>query len=211
MSEPGSKTAEELLAALLTGAEHVAVLQFAKDRGLDRDSEVFFMVALLKVFAFILERMLDAVAASAQGRADIEATINAGFAKFHEQLQLDLNALYSTITQSTDTIGVALNRCHEAIGAVREFKDDLRTAIRDAEKAYEAYENLQSQTFGGSLSSVFQRQAERALDAQMPMFNAKLEELFLDMVEKVDRRTRYTNFAVLIAVLGSITAHYFWG
>lgn len=55
------KTAEKLLRQIRTEPEHMAVLEYARAEGFEHDSAVFFLVAMLKVFAFAYDRMIGVI------------------------------------------------------------------------------------------------------------------------------------------------------
>lgn len=178
----GDKTAEELLAALLTEREQIMVLEYSKANALESDNAVFFLVALLKIFAHVYDEMKDIVALSAKGREQIERTVKVEIQRIESALISHAEMLQTVSQDTTTRIAFHTNQLVFATGEMEAIRKQLETTVRDANEAFTAFEHLKGDIDEPSLSRLFQDRMIAALDKRVPIYDQVFRVEMLDMI-----------------------------
>lgn len=204
------KTADELLAALLTEREYAAVLRYSRDNGLEEDSAVYFLVALLKLFALAYDRILESIATAEQGRQHIEATTIQAVLNIDRMLGRRAIAIKTALTEATDHISVKTAELHAATGELRAARDEMQKITTEAAGTYRAYKRLADDGSGKTLSQLFQKAALDALDSRVPVFDGTIRSLILDTISQETGKFRKT-LAIQSVVLITLFLILFFG
>jgi len=182
------KTAEELLRQLLTEPEHVALLDYAREHGLERDSAVLFLVAMLKVFAFVFDRQLRAIEIAEAGTDHLlAATQQAG--NRLDTLLIGKHALFTEMMeQNLERMAYYTGEMRAAIGEVRITKDELEKINKEAVGTFRAYKRLADDGTGTALSQLFQKHALEALDRRVPFYDDTIRLLIVETTTRAAAR-----------------------
>lgn len=173
----GNSSAQELLERLLSDDELIAVLRYANDRKLDSDSEVYFLVSLLKVFAYAYDRMEHTVRVAEKGREDIEAAVYSCEQSICDTIADQMTMLNGVIANITRTMAFHANQFAGLTSEMKTLEKDLRGIIRDADGAFQLYDELKDRGSNSTLSRLFYDQVKAALDRQTPYFEDSIRML----------------------------------
>lgn len=202
------KTAEELLRQLLTEPEHLQVLEFSRANALESDNAVFFLVAMLKVFAFAYDRQLRAIeiaeastdgllAATQQASIRLDALLTQKHALFAEMME-----------QNLERMAYYTGEMRAALGEVRLTKDELEKINKEAVGTFRAYKRLADDGTGTALSQLFQKHALEALDRRVPFYDDTIRLLIIETVTgAAARATMMLGAGLLILLLVVIFRH----
>ncbi len=202
------KTAEELLRQLLTEPEHVALLDYAREHGLERDSAVLFLVAMLKVFAFVFDRQLRAIEIAEAGTDNLlAATQQAG--NRLDTLLIGKHELFAEMMeQNLDRMSYYTGEMRAAMGEVRVTKDELEKINKEAVGTFRAYKRLADDGTGTALSQLFQKHALEALDRRVPFYDDTIRLLIIETITgAVARATMMLGGGLLILLLAILFRH----
>ncbi len=190
--------AQDLLARLLTEQEHIAVLRYSQSHNLESDNEVFFLVAMLKVFALAHDQMLHTIAVAEEGRKDIEATVILAEQNLRETFETEIGRLRITIADAGNMMGIHLHQLSAAMGEMKPLRQELERAARDARIAFNAYQRLKDEEGGLTLARMFHDQAQKALDRSVPYLE---DTIRTQIVKTVARETRVTSLLIAASFL----------
>lgn len=207
----GDKTAEELLAALLTEREQIMVLEYSKANALESDNAVFFLVALLKIFARVYDDMKDIVDVSANGRQQFEATVNMGVERINTALIDNTKLLRSVLQDNNARIAFRTSELLIATGELQATRKLLETTVRDAKEAFTAFEHLKGDVDEPSLSRLFQDRMTAALDKRVPIYDQVFRaEMFETIALGMGRYFLLVQFEIVFiaAVLGFLIYYF---
>lgn len=202
------KTAEELLRQLLTEPEHMAVLEYARDHGLERDSAVLFLVAMLKVFAFVFDRQLRAIEIAEAGTDGLLAATQQAGTRL-DALLTQKHALFAEMMeQNLERMAFYTGEMRAAIGEVRITKDELEKINKEAVGTFRAYKRLADDGTGTALSQLFQKHALEALDRRVPFYDDTIRLLIIDTVTgAAAKATMMLGAGLLILLLVMLFRH----
>ncbi|MDK2766620.1 MAG: hypothetical protein KYX69_02760 [Sphingomonas sp.] len=195
------KTADELLRQLLTEPEHMAVLEYSRDQGLERDSAVFFLVAMLKTFAFVFDRTLVAIETAEAGTDALLAATRQAETRL-DTLLTQKHALFAEMMeQNLERMAFYTGEMRSAIGEVRITKDELAKTNKEAVGTYRAYKRLADDGSGTALSQLFQKHALEALDRRVPFYDDTIRLLILTTIARSARKAMTMMGAGFLLVL----------
>ena len=214
MSAPGDggdKTAEELLAALLTERERLMVLEYSRANALESDSAVFFLVALLKMFAHAYDRMLATVAAAEKGRAEIEFATEVAVRRIDAALARAVALIETVMQEATNRMAFHTSEIRGATGEMKILREQLKVTVHDAKEAFAAYEHLKGNVKVPTLARLFHDRMTAALDKRVPVYDIVFREQLLETI--MLGMGRYFVIVqvelVALAVLVGLAVHYF--
>ncbi|CAM3296842.1 hypothetical protein SPAN111604_15010 [Sphingomonas antarctica] len=176
------KTAEELLRQLLTEPEYMAVLEYTRDQGLERDSAVSFMVAMLKVFAFVFDRQLRAIEIAEAGTDGLLAATQQAGNRLDTLLTGKHELFAEMMEKNLERMAYYTSEMRAAIGEVRITKDELETINKEAVGTFRAYKRLTDDGTGTALSQLFQKHALEALDRRVPFYDDTIRLLISNTI-----------------------------
>lgn len=171
------KTSDELLRQLITDDEYLAVLEYSREEALEKDSTVFFLVALLKVFAFAFDRFLRIIEIGEAGSAGLLAATRQSSTRIDETLTSNRNLFEKVLSENVQLMGYYVGEMRSAMGEIRVVKDDLEKTAADAKATYQLYKRLTGDGAGKALSQQFMRAVSSAHEQAMPDYRHKLSEL----------------------------------
>ncbi|WP_394653117.1 hypothetical protein [uncultured Sphingomonas sp.] len=181
MSAPGSgerrKTSDELLRQLITEPEYLAVLEYSREEALEKDSTVFFLVSLLKVFAFAFDRFVRIVEIADAGCAGLLAATRQSSTRVDEALTRNRDLFEKVLTTNVELMGHYVGEMRSAMGEIRVVKDDLEKTAADARATYQLYKRLTGDGAGRALSQQFMRAVSSAHEQAMPNYRRQLSQL----------------------------------
>ncbi|AXJ96365.1 MULTISPECIES: hypothetical protein [unclassified Sphingomonas] len=181
MSAPGSgerrKTSDALLRQLITDDEYLAVLEYSREEALERDSTVFFLVALLKVFAFAFDRFLRIIEIADAGSAALLAATRQSSTHVDQTLTRNRDLFEKVLTKNVELMGYYVGEMRSAMGEIRVVKEDLEKTASDARATYQLYKRLTGDGAGKALSQQFMRAVSFAHEQAMPDYRQQLSEL----------------------------------
>ncbi len=202
------KTAEELLRQLLTEPEHMAVLDYARDHGLERDSAVLFLVAMLKVFAFVFDRQLRAIEIAEAGTDGLLAATRQASTRLDALLAEKHTLFAEMMEQNLERMAYYTGEMRGAIGEVRITRDELEKVNKEAVGTFRAYKRLADDGTGTALSQLFQKHALEALDRRVPFYDDTIRLLIIETVTgAAARATMMLGAGLLILLLVVIFRH----
>lgn len=178
----GGKTAEELLFALLTERERIMVLEYAIAHNLESDDAVFFMVALLKIFAHVNDRMLATVATAEQGRRDIEYATKVAVGRIDAVLTTKFAAVERVATDVTERMAFHTSEIRGATGEMKILREQLAGTVTDTREAFAAYEHLKGNVKVPTLSRLFHDRMLAALDKRVPVYDQVFRQQMLETI-----------------------------
>lgn len=183
MSAPGGggrdMTAEELLAQLLTEREQFDVLAYSRAHALENDSAVFFLVALLKVYAHAYDRILRAIEEGQFTLRQIEASTDRAIQRIADALDIRIKTLETVLNKATDRMAFHTAELHAETGAIRAVKEELDKTNREAAGVFRAYKRLADDGSGTTLSQLFQKSAEEVMSRRIPIFDMDVRDLVI--------------------------------
>lgn len=202
------KTAEELLRQLLTEAEHMAVLDYAREHALERDSAVFFLVAMLKMFAFAYDRMLDAIEIAEAGTDGLLAATRQAETRLDALLTQRHALIAEMMEQNLERMAYYTGEMRAAIGEVRVTKDELEKINKEAVGTFRAYKRLADDGTGTALSQLFQKHALEALDRRVPFYDDTIRLLIIETIKRAAARaTMMLGAGLLVLLLVMLARH----
>lgn len=207
----GNKTAEELLAALLTEREQIMVLEYSKANALESDNAVFFLVALLKIFARVYDEMKDITKVSAKGRQQFEAVVEMGAETIETALINNADMLKSILEDNNQRIAFRTSELLIATGELQAAREHLETTVSDAKKAFAAFEHLKGDVDEPSLSRLFQERMTAALDKRVPAYDQVFRaQIFETIALGMGRYFLLVQFeiVIIVAVLGFLVYYF---
>ena len=182
------KTADELMAALFTDQEYASVLKYSRDNGLEEDSAVYFLVAMLKLFAFAYDRILTTISDAEEGCDHIAVMADGADRTMNAALKGHVTAIQSAIGSATGEVAIHAGTLYAAIGEIRAVKEELQKVSTEAAGTYRAYERLANDGSGTTLSQLFQKAALEALDRRVPFYDDTIRTLILNAIAKETRK-----------------------
>lgn len=202
--EVASKSSEELLAQLLTEAELLAVLRYSKEHGLESDDAVFFLVALLKVYASAHDRILGTIGEGRDMLVDVTDRGDQVVRKVERMLDTRTATLVQVIDGATDRLAFHVGEIRAGLSDLRLLKDELDRTKTEAMGVYRAYNRLTDDAQGMKLSQLFQKAAVQALDRRVPFFDDTIKSLLVDTIAERTRKFTIVNgvmFVVMAAII----------
>lgn len=178
----GDKTAEQLLAQLITERKHIMVLEYSKAHGLESDSAVFFLVALLETFAFAYDRMLTTVGTAEAGREQIVRATNMAVSRIDSILSDRVLSVEKALTSAMGNAALHITQLQMTAGEVKLLNEQLATTVRDANEAFAAYKSLKGDPHVPSLTRLFQNRLLAALDKRVPTYDTVFREQLLETI-----------------------------
>ncbi len=200
----GGKTAEELLAALLTDTEHIAILKYANQHDLTSDDVVYFMVALLKVFAFVHDRILKAIDAAQDGRAALEAAVILAEQNLTDSVEQQVTSLRCALIEINNTIGIHAGQFSFAAGEIKGLKEEMDRTLKEARGTYHAFKRLSDDGTGTTLSQLFQKKAHEVIERRLASFDVTVRELIRKTISHEARKLMIFSgiqFVVIVILL----------
>ena len=179
------KTAEELLGALLTDAEHIAILQYASEHDLKKDDVVYFMVGLLKVFAFVHDKILRAIDLAQEGQSDLEAAVIMADQNLTDSIERQVQVLRQSFTHMNGLMGTYAGQLAFTAGEIKSLNQELERLTKEARGTYGAFKRLSDDNTGASLSQLFQKQAAEALNHKSRYFDETIRTLIAQEARKL--------------------------
>ncbi|WP_419809044.1 hypothetical protein [Sphingomonas sp.] len=176
------KTAEELLAQLLNEKERLAVLKYSRDKDMESDDAVYFLVALLKMFAHAYDQMLAVVAAGDRGRNDFEQSLRVAKAQIDSALARWKSLIGTVVQEATDQISFHTGEIRSAAGELKILREQMAVIVKDAREAFAAYERLGRGVKQPVLSKLFHDRMIQALDQRVPVYDQTFRALMLDTI-----------------------------
>lgn len=181
MSARGSgdrrKSSDELLRQLITDDEYLAVLEYAREEALEKDSTVFFLTALLKVFAFAFDRFIDIIEIAEAGRSSLLAATRQSETRIDKTLTQNHELIKDVLSENVAKMGYYVGEMRSAMGEIRVVKDDLEKTATEAKAVYQVYKRLTGDGAANALSQQFQRAVSLAHERAMPDYKDRLSEL----------------------------------
>lgn len=124
-SQERDRNAELLLAQLLGDQEWMAVLEYSRANALDSDSAVFFLVALLKLFAVAYDRILEALARVSAMNGDVETAAHPAEYRLESMLDRQRQLIEAVMQQHTDLMGAHAQSFATTTGEIKLLRDML--------------------------------------------------------------------------------------
>ncbi len=171
------KSSDELLRQLVTDDEYMAVLEYAREEALEKDSTVFFLTALLKVFAFAFDRFLQIIEIADIGCSALLAATRQSDTRINQTLTQNRELFEAMMSKNLDQMGYYVGEMRSAMGEIRVVKDDLEKTATEAKAVYQVYKRLTGDGAANALSQQFQRAVSLAHERAMPDYKDRLSEL----------------------------------
>ncbi len=197
-------TAEELLAQLLTEREQLEVLVYSKAHALENDSAVFFLVALLKVYAHAYDRILRAIEEGQFTLRQIETSTDRAIQRITNALDVRIKTLQTVLNEAADRMAFHTAELHAETGAIRILKDELDKTNREAAGVFRAYKRLADDGSGTTLSQLFQKSAADVMSRRIPIFDMDVRDIVIVTVRRALRNIHImwgVQFLVVVLLL----------
>lgn len=179
------RNAEALLAQLLGDQEWMAVLEYSRANALDSDSAVFFLVALLKLFAVAYDRILESLAGVSAMSGEVETAAHRAEYRLESMLNRQRQLIEAVMQQHTDLMGAHAQSFATTTGEIKLLRDMLEANVRDARAVVRVLAELKGEVGeegGSSMRRLFQDRLDKALAARVPAFDEVFRKLLLDTI-----------------------------
>ena len=186
------KTSDELLRQLITDNEYLAVLEYSREEGLEKDSSVFFLTAMLKTFGFAYDRFERIIEIAEASREGLLAATQQSNTRVDQTLTRNRDLFEKVLSDNVDLMGYYVGEMRSAMGEIRVVKDDLEKTAADAKATYQVYKRLTGDGAGKALSQQFMRAVSAAHDQYMPNYREQLSSLI---------GIKFGGFAILAALM----------
>ena len=209
MTAPGTgatgktRTADDLVEALVDKDEYRAVLQYARLHNLERDNAVLFMVAMLKVFAYVYDRL---VAQADLMQLRISALMEESHSaeqRFATKVGEHVALLQRLMRDHVGTLGSQTAQMTIAVGEMKVLREQLEKVTQDAERTLAALEGLKDSSDVASLTKLIDQRLTAALSRRVAATDEVFRERMLDIIHQgmtyYIRRLRIQTF-VIVAV-----------
>lgn len=193
----------DLLAKILPKDDYILVLRYCQDHKLETDSEVLFLVALLKVFAGLHGEILRAIATAQEGCKDMEAAAILAEQNIRETVAEELRHLQKAFAAFDQTMAMHISHFELLAAEITGLKGEMQDTMNDAHAAFSAYQRLKDETSGFTLSQIFYDQARSALQQQVPIMGRSLATITTELVQ--DETRKLTMFFAGLLLLQVIT------
>lgn len=181
MSAGGSgdrrKTSDELLRQLIGDDEYLAVLEYSREEGLEKDSSVFFLTAMLKTFGFAYNRFERIIEIADAGCAGLLAATQQSNTRIDQTLTRNRDLFEKVLSDNVQLMGYYVGEMRSAMGEIRVVKDDLEKTATDAKATYHIYKRLTGDGASKALSQQFMRAVSSAHERSMPDYQNQLSDL----------------------------------
>ncbi len=182
------KTAEELLKQMLGSREQLLVLDYSKTHALESDSAVFFLVALLKLFALAYDRMLAAITQTEIARRRAEQTTSDAVRLIDGALTRRAELIRTVLDEALERMSFYTGELRTSAAEMRALKEEMEKLNKEARGTYQAYKRLADDGTGTALSQLFQKAALGALDRRVPFFDDTIRTLILGSIARETRK-----------------------
>ena len=202
----GAKTADELVEALLDSDEYRAVLRYTRDHGLEKDDTVLFMVGMLKVFAYVWDRLgemmriLNLRAASMQDESLLVEQRFADTAGEH------IKVMHKVLNEHVKLIGHSAAQINFAAGEMKVLYEQMTLITRDAERTLAVYDAIKGETDTKSMTTLIDERLTAALTKRVSVVDEIFQERMLGAIYRgMDQFILRTRFhTVLIIAIAAI-------
>lgn len=179
------RNAEALLAQLLGDQEWMAVLEYSRANALDSDSAVFFLVALLKLFAVAYDRILEALRHTSAMSGEVESAAHLAEYRLDAMFDRQRQLIEAIMQQHTDLMGAHAHGFATTTGEIKLLREMLEANVRDARAVVRVLAELKGEAGeegGSSLRRLFQDRLDKALAARVPAFDQVFRKLLLETI-----------------------------
>lgn len=189
---PGPE-ALELLERILNEKEYIAVLKYCNAHHLESDSEVLFLVAMLKVFAHVFGDICHIIKVADAIRGQFEAICNTIEFNLHDALSDELGSVRTEIGRIDGLLATHATHFEVLSERLALLTEEIRSATRNAENVFSGYQSRGDKSKGSTLSEMIYNQARVDVDKRA----ARLESNFAGHVtELIESKLRNTNYLV---------------
>ncbi|MHA3840743.1 hypothetical protein ACX0GZ_05940 [Sphingomonas aestuarii] len=182
-----------------------------KANALESDNAVFFLVALLKIFARVYDEMKDITEVGAKGRQQFEEVVEIGAETIETALINNADMLKSILEDNNQRIAFRTSELLVATGELQAARTQLETTVRDAKEAFAAFEHLKGDVDEPSLSRLFQDRMTAALDKRVPVYDQVFRAQLLETIALgMGRYFLLVQFeiVIIVAVLGFLIYYF---
>lgn len=176
------RNAEALLGQLLGDSEWMKVLEYSRANALDSDSAVFFLVALLKLFAVAYDRILKALGLVTTMSSEVETTAIAAENRLGTMLDKQRELIKAIMEDYTARMGASAASFAVTTGEVKLLREMLEANVSDAQAVVRALAELKGEEGGSSMHRLFQDRLDKALAARVPAFDQVFRQLLLETI-----------------------------
>ena len=213
MTAPGTgdrpKTADELVEALLEQDEHRQVLRYARDHGLDKDDTVLFMIGMLKVFAYVWDRLKEMMRIVSQRVDAMHDDAQNAERQFVAATGEHVRLMHKVLNEHVKLTGHNVAQLNVAAGEMKVLTEQMTLVTQDAKRTLAALRALKEAPDKASFTALIDERMTTAIARRTSIVDQAFQEQMLAVIYRgMDQfilRTRI--HTVLIVVLAGIVIY----
>lgn len=206
----GGKTADELVEALLDQDEYRAVLRYALDNGLHKDDTVLFMVGMLKVFAYVWDRL-----------GELARILDLRVESFREETRLaeerlaetvgdHVKLLHKIMDDHVKLIGHSAGQINFAAGEMKVLHEQMTLVTLDAKRTLAALQAFKGAPNKASFTNLIDERMTAALVSRATIVDETFQERMLGVIYRgMDQFILRTRIHIIMIVALAAVVIYF--